>query len=213
MRKILRYTFYLFLPYLLLLSTGLVWHVTHMDKSDLDWMSHYQTGDCEYFISQYGHMDALQVREKNIRNTYTLINNSIGNHSYIAGGHIHYIIVHKNDTIEGCWGVRKVEQNEPVFVSFRLGDRFNNDTGNAEEIFSYVFPQIQPVIINGTKVTDCVVADDKNSDWGKYQIGYGVTGFVWSKSKGLLQYSFLGGEVFTRIEFTDFGKEIGLKRN
>lgn len=80
-------------------------------------------------------------------------------------------------------------------------------------MFFYISPQIQPVILNGTKVTDCVVVDDKNSEWGKYQIKYGVTSFVWSKSKGLLQYSFLGGEVFTRIEFTDFGKEIGLKRN
>lgn len=210
MRKILHYAFYLFLPNLLLLSTGLVWHVTHMDKSDLTWMSHYQTGDCEYFISQYGHIDALSIKEKEIRNTYQLFSYTMGNHDYIADGFFRYLIYHKNDTIEGSWSITKVKQNKPVFIWFYLGDRFSND---AEGNFSGISPQIQSIIINGTKVTDCVVADDTNSDWRKYQIEYGVTGFVWSKSKGLLQYSFLGGEVFTRIEFTDFGKKIGLKRD
>ena len=102
-----KYIFYIVLPYLLFLSTGLVWNVTHMDKSDLVWMSHYNVGNCEFFISQYGNVDALIVKGKDVWNTYKPFNNCVGYHDYIAGGYVEYIIYHNNDTIEGSWAITK----------------------------------------------------------------------------------------------------------
>ena len=197
---------YIVLPYLLFLSTSLVWHVTHMDKSDLMWISHYDVGNCEFFISQYGNIDALVVKKKDIWNSYKPFNNSIGYHDYIAGGYVDYIIYHKHDTITGSWVITKEFQSRPVYAYFSLDDRFNKDSGLGN---FYITPTTQSALINKTIVKDCFVANDKNSQL-KVPQNYHVKGFVWSKSKGFLQYSFLNGEVFTRIEYTDFGKEAGL---
>lgn len=201
---------YIILALLLLRSTALVWHVTHMNKSDLIWMSHYQTGSCEYFISQHGNIDALMVREKDVWNTYRLFGYSIGDHDYIAGGDINYTIYHKNDTIDGYLGISKEIQSEPIFTFFNLGDLFCKNAFEYSTIFGFI-PKLQYARINDFVFPDCLIADESNSEYWQGPIKYGVTGFVWSRSKGLLQYSFLGGEVFTRIEFTEFRKKAGLK--
>lgn len=188
------------------------WKITHMDSDDLAWMKTYEIGDVEFFLSNKGNIDILLVRGKDTWNKFKIFRDNEGSNEYIAGGCFNYIVYHKSDTIDGYFSINKAFQSEPVLLSFSLADRFCSDSFDDTGIFG--IPQnLQSVKICGIEFHDCLIADDKNSDWGKYQIEYGVTSFVWSKSKGLLQYSFLGGEVFTRIEFTDFGKEIGLKRN
>lgn len=202
-KKLLLYIVWI---YLLFLSTGLAWYVTHMDKSDLVWMSHYDVGNCEFFISQYGNIDALVVKKKDVWNSYKPFNNCVGYHDYIAGGCVDYIIYHKKDTIVGSWGITKEIQSKPVYVYFDFDDRFNNDSGLGK---FYITPTTQSALINKIVVKDCFIINDENSHL-QVQPNYNVKGFVWSKSKGLLPYSFLDGEVFTRIEYTDFGKKAGL---
>ena len=166
-------------------------------------------GDVEYFLSNKGNIDILLVKEKEIWNKIKIFRDNKGFNEYIAGGCFKYIIYHKSDTIDGYFSINKAFQFEHVFLNFSLADRFCSDSFDDTGIFG--IPQnLQSVKISGIKFCDCLIANDTNSDWWQSPIEYGVTGFVWSKSKGLLQYSFLGGEVFTRIELTDFGKKIGL---
>ena len=55
--------------------------------------------------------------------------------------------------------------------------------------------------INGHMFYDCITIDDSNSkDNGTKRFRHSITQFVWSKSKGLLQYTFDDGEVFVLKE-------------
>lgn len=121
------------------------WKITHMDRSDLAWMKTYEIGDVEYFLSNKGNIDILLIRKKGIWNKIKIFRDNEGSDEYIAGGIIRYIIVHKNDTIVGSWGITKEKQYEPVFIWCTLGDRLNKYTydytyGYRGNVFLYFSP-------------------------------------------------------------------------
>jgi hypothetical protein len=66
---------------------------------------------------------------------------------------------------------------------------------------------LQKVCYNGKEYDDAIVIDDSNSETKDYDKLLQNDYFIYSKSKGLLQYKYLNGEVYT------FYKKIPRKKN
>lgn len=181
--------------FLILLSVLLlpmcVYHkITHMEKGDLAWMESYHAGDTVMF-SNGSLTDTLIVRGIKVHNSLNPINTNFNASSvYEAVAYLDYDIIHDNDTMEGWFSIRKEEQGQPVYLNFSLCDRY---------ALKGIKPRFKNFIINQSSYDDCIVIDKSNSSLGKYQSKTcGVKSLIWSKSRGLLQYSFSNGDKYVR---------------
>lgn len=175
------------------------WKLTHLNSSELRWIDHYNTGTKTRYISNIGNIDTLVITSCDISNSLWPFYQHIGyDGEYIAGGYVEYKIIHDNDTIEGFSSIDKCNYNEPVYLAFILGDRY----AIKDSTFPFGLPlygSMRFVEINGRIFNDCIVIDDSNSRYRKYATKTNkISEFVWSKSEGLLRYSFENGDFFLR---------------
>lgn len=180
------------------------WKITHMSEQELDWVSQYEVGQRRCYVSNRNETDTLEITEKKVYNSCWPISLHIGyNNEFIASFHLSFIIHHKKEEIDGSFGGYKEGNKEPINLTFLLGDRYALG-GTPGPDFSFGLPLIQDMQfaeINGHMFYDCITIDDSNSkDNGTERFRHSITQFVWSKSKGLLQYTFDDGEVFVLKE-------------
>lgn len=170
-----------------------VYHkITHMNSEELDWVRVYNEGDSLFFSSNTNDIDTAIVTSIEIYNSLSPFNtNPNANSVYEAIAYLNYVIIHDNVSMEGWTCICKREQDQPIEQSFTLCDRY---------AFELKFEGFKETVIRGTKFNDCIILDDRNSHYGKNQPTVcGISGMVWSKSKGLLQYSFENGDIYTLI--------------
>ena len=180
------------------------WKMTYMNKQELDWVSQYEVGQRMYYISNKKDIDTLEITEKHIYNFCWPISLHVGyNNQFTASCGLHFIIKNKKKALKGALGVIKDEQKEPVNLYFYLGDRFalGELTGPEHSFGLPLLKDMCTIRINGYTFNDCIVIDDRNSEYGDDK-STGISKFIWSKSKGLLLYVFKNGDFFIRKEYS-----------
>ena len=179
-----------------------------MDKSDLEWVSEYEVNDRFIYVSDSGvDVDTMIIIKKNVRNSYWPLHwPKLGFRDYEANASLTYIIKNRDEEIEGYISIRKSENTVPVYVGMIFGNRYAlRDCGTWPSGLQ-LLKNIQTVIINNIIFTDCVIMDDSNSQIGDIpQLDYYIENYIWSKSEGLLQYTYNKGEVFTRKDILTKG--------
>ena len=163
------------------------WKFSHLTKDDLTWMEPYEEWDTVLFSSPSG-MDTLVVREKPLHNSFWPFRENEGSSEYVANGSIKYIIKHDGKSVDGRCIIFR-EGNGRLYVGFTLQTRrlhYEDDT-------KICFDSIK---IKNSVYTDVIKISDSNSS--SYSVGRIANEyFIWSKSKGLLQYKYLNGDVYT----------------
>lgn len=165
--------------------------ITHLDDKELQWMKSYtEENETLYFCSK-SDTDTMIVKEIEIFNSLNPFIQNEGVSEYKACGDISYEIKHNGSFISGSFSILKEDNNKPVLLSLILCDRYAlNIKYNlvSHRCHNYIY-------------RDCIIVDDNNSEIGQYQSNNcGINRFVWSKSKGLLNYSFEDGQIYELIE-------------
>lgn len=182
---------YIILIALLIVYLFLYKRMTHMNEDDLDWVKVYEKERVKLFATKDGIIDTLFVRNTAIHNsTWPFIRNEASD-EYTAGASIDFYILHMQDTVDGILIVRKDSNEKPAIISFRLCDRY---------AFKLT-PDLQKFIIDNKTYDDCIVVDSSNSKLGIYQpMICNIKSFIWSKSKGLIKYTFEDGTEYCLME-------------
>lgn len=191
----------LLMVFVFLTSSCIYKTMVNFDEDDLLWLSSCVAGDSILFTCNTAAMhDTLMVVGHNISNAKIPIHCQLDiddlEHFYAHGGLVlRSCNPHSRYKINGnliCTKWSKDSLN--VYISL------NNFTCNREFLDT-----LETCTIDGIEYSDCLVLnlDDKDC----YQLGYNrrdstknfsVTGLVWSRSKGLLQYTVDSTYTFTR---------------
>ena len=169
--------------------------ITHMDKDDLEWMRTYDIGDTVIFICDDLSLDTMFVYEKDVWNSLSPISRYQVFDEYTAGGFYNYKLLHQKDTLDGSFFINKEKNGQPVQLKFVLHERYA-----LGEYGSGINQSLRVIVVNNETFDDCITIDDHNSSISRYatdslQISY----LKWSKKKGLIQYRYNNGQVYSRI--------------
>ena len=162
--------------------------VTLLSEEELEWMDVYSSGDTVLFSAADGGIDTMIVSR-----TVDNLPDKFGLHcftDYHGRGSYNNIIFHKGDHFDCLFIIRKGYNNLTYFIT-RFEDRFSNPDDET----------LQPsdttkVIVKGRIYDDALTIDDSNSFISENTMT-NCEYFIWSKSKGLLEYKYLNGEVYT----------------
>jgi hypothetical protein len=151
-----------------------------MNNNDLRWLQSYNKGDTVFFHSGENFIDTLIITNINIHNSRLPFVKNEASTEYIANGSYEYQIYHKGDTFKGILLlIEKEYEDKPVILSFSFGglysDRKQFETTSLSE--------------NGEILDDCIIINKENSHEGMNQKQMDIKEFIWSKSKGLLEFS------------------------
>lgn len=173
------------------------WKFSHLSDDDLTWMEPYNEGDTVLFSSPSG-MDTLVVKEKPLYNSYWpfVMNEGEGNY-FTANGSLKYDIRHDGKLVEG-WSFIQKEHDGRLSLAFWLHRRWQTieDAQNVRHCSVKI----------GKYVYDDAIRIDESNSQNNSEAKIANEYFIWSKSKGLLQYKYLNGEVYT------FYKKIAYKK-
>ena len=186
----------IFILLTLLLSSCLYEAMYFLTDEDLEWMAPYEKGDTILFQSSNG-MDTMTIDEITLYNDDNPWRENEGTSVYMGNCFSEFTIRHSGEMIDGCFCVIKKD-------SIRLGvyldlckRRFGID--DEQEL------QFCNMNIIGAQYDDAIKIDDSNSTL--YSNTSLNTEYVhWSKSKGLLQYKYLNGEVYKFYKKIPYGK-------
>lgn len=170
----------------LMLISCIYTEITHLSESDLAWMSVYNVNDSVLLASQE-EVDTLIILNKTIYNSLNPFRENEGFSKYKANANYDYELRHKNRIIEGWFNISKEEKASPIHLNVQLHERFGfNLNMNLSK------RKIGRVILD-----DCIVIDDNNSELSKYHSRDTILEyFVWSKSKGLVEFKFRYEDVY-----------------
>ena len=173
---------YILLTLVMVLSLSTLSNTTYFDDDDLMWVDSYIEGDTIRFVSNNGDTDTMIINDKRIYNSWFNVNPvREKGPAYKATAYINYTILHNKEKLSGELNIVKYEKDKPVFGRLKL-DNLSLDIYNKKN-------RIKEYRIGKEQIDDCMM-----SDTNCYE-GF----FVWSKSKGLLQYQFGDGLIYTRI--------------
>ena len=165
-----------------------------LDEDDLAWMEAYENGDTVLFASTEG-MDTMFVSR--------IINNNRHPPFGIYCFTDHYGNAIYKDTI--VHHQEKIEQRFLMVRGLGLGDRtqlsltFNNRFCNARYCDArFILPKVKlkDVEVGDSVYHDCIIVDSLNSHVSRMS-ELNCDYFVWSKSKGLIQYKYQSGETYS----------------
>ena len=178
---------------ILLCSCGIPFYCKKFpfDNDDLCWVDVYTESDSVFFESE-GRIDTLIVLEKGITDVngisfpFTECNWAEGQNSLHASAFTDFLLLHGGQSYQGGLSIHKDSLEYPASCTIVFGRRFsyNNDAG-----------KLMRVLFENHICDDCIIVDEKNSHPG-YSKDAIVKRIVWSKSKGLLQYTLNGGDTY-----------------
>ena len=168
-----------------LLSKISTWHAVFLfSEKDLEWLAPYHDGDMVFYTSPTG-MDTMIV-SRNLYNAPGLLGLYCFSNFYAEGEYIN-TIYHNGDRID-CELIIVKESDDYVNLMIDFDKRFSEDELQVDETST--------VIVKGRVYNDAIILNDGNSSITQ-ETGTNCEYFIWSKSKGLLQYKYLDGEVYT----------------
>ena len=161
------------------------WHAVFLfSEKDLEWLAPYHDGDMVFYTSPTG-MDTMIV-SRNLYNAPGLLGLYCFSNFYAEGEYIN-TIYHNGDRID-CELIIVKESDDYVNLMIDFDKRFSEDELQVDETST--------VIVKGRVYNDAIILNDGNSSITQ-ETGTNCEYFIWSKSKGLLQYKYLDGEVYT----------------
>ena len=101
--------------------------ITHMNSSELEWITNRQEGEVMYYKSSNGTFDTLTIKEVCIHNSLSPINwgyFNTNNKEYIATAHVRYSFNHNNG---GVFYIEKQSNDRPIYFSSVLFSRWLYD--------------------------------------------------------------------------------------
>lgn len=174
---------------LVFLSSCIYTEMYHFDKDDVEWLSVYKEGDVCLFISDDGCcVDSLIVEEKGVFDTYNPFMRNEGHSTMHACGYMRSVVFH-NDRQRNFLLIH-VEKNHPDVLELYL--KFGNRLLNKGLMQN---PYLSVREVCGKLYDDVIVVDSCVSflnDSSYVSCEY----FIWSKSKGLIQYKYENGAVY-----------------
>ena len=162
------------------------WHAVFLfSKKDLEWLAPYRNGDVVLYTSATG-MDTMIV-SRNLYNTPGLLGLYCFSNFYAEGEYIN-TIYHNGRRID-CEFIMVKEPKEHVDMTMVFDKRFSVD----EQL---QVGDTSSVVVEGCVYDDVIILNDGNSSVIE-DTETNCEYLYWSKSKGLLQYKYQNGEVYT----------------
>ena len=183
-----------------------------LDEEELTWADAYEDGDVVLFKSANG-MDTMYVNKR--------INNRVGIFgifiidNYNGGISFDNTIIHNQDSIEMFFLLMKSFDDNFVDFTSTFNNRYYTaflQTRNADTklpVFGRRYAELGTIkellsktyTINGVNYNDLIIINDGNSHISM-ESPNNCEYYIWSKSKGLIQYKYENGDVY------DFYKKI-----
>ena len=167
-----------------------------LTDEDLEWMAPYEKGDTILFQSSNG-IDTMTIDEITLYNDDNPWRENEGTSTFMGNCAFKYTMRHHNESFDGDFCVIKEDSMRlSLYLNLRRRRRIVYDE---KEL------QLCCRNIEGEIYDDIIEVNDSNSElYTKEELN--TEYFIWSKSKGLLQYKYLNGELYT------FYKKIPSKR-
>lgn len=179
-------------PFILMICTLLVsscfyLRMYHFCEGDLEWMSPYEQGDTILFKS-HEQIDTMIVQEKSIYDSYWPLMKDESSSTMNATGVLSNKILHNGDSVTNSFSITKRENNR-----LRIGLFFEYKGMFCDVPSGITFCKVK---VNGIVLEDAILVDDTVSS-EKVKKQQSCEYFIWSKSKGLIQYKYLNGDTYT----------------
>ena len=201
-----------FLASLFILASCKYTDIHLLDEEELTWMDAYEDGDTVLFKSS-NDIDTMYVNKR--------INNKVGVwgiliiDTFNGGGHFENILVHNHDSIDILFLIIKAFDEDFVDFTSHFNNRYYTaflQTRNADTkipMHKYRYDDLGTIkeilsdthTVNGRKYNDLIIINDDNSNISM-ESPNNCEYYIWSKSKGLIQYKYENGDVY------DFYKKI-----
>ena len=161
-----------------------------LDEDDLAWMEAYENGDTVLFASTEG-MDTMFVSKNIDNNPYSCLGIYCFSDYY---GHAIYkdTIVHHQEKISQSFSIRPTYNNK-LQLNFIFHKRFCIERLKLPKVKKV---KLQDFEVGDSVYHDCIIIDSLYSQvslMSELNCDY----FVWSKSKGLIQYKYQTGETYS----------------
>lgn len=170
----------------------------HFSDEDLEWMSPYEVGDTILFRSSEG-VDTMTVERIKVRDEYLPLMANEASTEMNALGSITNKVKHNGESLSNDLIIVK-ETADRLRVDFIFYFRSHSQYDDTKEGFPF-----HKATISDMEYDDVIIIDDKNSKTNVKNT-MACEYFIWSKSKGLLQYKYLDGEVYTLYKKLTYNK-------
>ena len=175
----------IFLLCAFLMTSCVYWGMYHFSDDDLVWLSPYDEGDTILFRSETDEMDTLIVNEKYVKDTYWPFMENEARNVMEAYGFLDIDVIHQMQLTRSSVSITKKDGDSlAVLIAFvhRVQECEQSEL------------RMEKIEIDGVFYSDACLCKGKDfSSPNDIKSEY----FIWSKSKGLLQYKYLNGDVYT----------------
>ncbi len=175
----------IFLLCIFLMTSCVYWGMYHFGDDDLVWLTPYDEGDTILFRSETDEMDTLIVNEKYVKDTYWPFMENEARNVMEAYGFLDIDVIHQMQLTRSSVSITKKDGDSlAVLIAFvhRVQECEQSEL------------RMEKIEIDGVFYSDACLCKGKDfSSPNDIKSEY----FIWSKSKGLLQYKYLNGEVYT----------------
>ncbi len=158
-----------------------------LSDKDMEWMAPYEQGDTVLFLSS-NEIDTMTIDEITLYNDDNPWRENEGTSTFMGNSSFNYTIRHHNELVDGDFCVFKEDSMRlSLYLNLRRRRRIVYDE---KEL------QLCSQVIEGIQYDDLIKVDDSNSELYTKE-PFNTEYFIWSKSKGLVEYKYLNGEVYT----------------
>ena len=158
-----------------------------LTDKDLEWMAPYEQGDTVLFQSSNS-IDTMTIDEITLYNDDNPWRENEGTSTFMGNSSFKYTIRHHNELVDGDFCVLKEDSMRlSLYLNLRRRRRIVYDE---KEL------QLCSQVIEGIQYDDLIIVDDSNSELYT-KAPFNTEYFIWSKSKGLVEYKYLNGDVYT----------------
>ena len=161
--------------------------IYHLTEDDKKWLGAYKEGDVLLFTSKFG-VDTMTITERKVVDKILPFVENESSDTFHANASINFTINHSGSEISG-WLIIVKKDDSITTLHIRIGDRQYNLDDTKQVVFSKKARTV-------STLDDVISIDVRNSELyikSKFTPDY----FLWSKSKGLLQYKFPDGETYS----------------
>ena len=168
-----------------------------LTDKDLEWMASYEQGDTVLFLSSNG-IDTMTIDEITLYNDDNPWRENEGTSTFMGNSSFYYTIRHHNELVDGDFCVLKEDSMRlSLYLNLRRRRRIVYDE---KEL------QLCSQVIEGIQYDDLIKVDDSNSELYTKE-PFNTEYFIWSKSKGLVEYKYLNGDVYTFYKKLPYKKD------
>ena len=159
----------------------------HLTGDDKKWLGEYKEGDVLLFTSEFG-VDTMTITERKVVDKILPFVENESSDTFHANASINFTIKHSGSEISG-WLIIVKKDDSITTLHIRIGDRQYNLDDTKQVVFSKKARTVNTL-------DDVISIDVRNSELyikSKFTPDY----FLWSKSKGLIQYQYQNGETYS----------------